>query len=821
MADSKTLKRSDEFLTCLRKSGIVDEPALEAFLRAQYPQGKYPEPKTLATELVQTKLVTSYQAKFLLRGKYKGFLIGGRYRILRLLGQGGMGAVYQAQHLMMNRLVAIKAISREWLMQPEAISRFRREVQAAAQLHHPNIVTAYDAEQSENLHYLVMEYVEGTDLAQLVEERGPLPVQEVCEYIRQAALGLQHAHEHGMIHRDIKPHNLMLTKAGPKAIPTVKILDFGLARFARETDRGQLTAHGVVLGTPDFMAPEQARRFHETDIRSDIYSLGCTLYYLLTGRVPFPEGDAFSKFVQHAMEDPSSFGQNRTDVPLEVTRIFRQMTAKNPADRYQTPAEVARALAPFAAATSPGEAAAPTLATSNAGVPATADLTPTASLAADSGYPPTVNLSRGKNWLPLVAFLSVAVGAILLAIFMLPYLMGVETGEIEIRPPEQEVATEDAQVVLAKGGQVHATLSLQNKPRVEVPVGEYEVSLTNSQGLGLPVKTVRIRAGQCTFVLLRRVARSLELREVRQFTGHREAVACLAITRDGRLAASAGGGTWPNAVFHKGNDHVIRLWEIATGKEVQRFQGHEYVVTHLAFAPDGQHLLSTSADDTMRLWNLETGKEVRRYRLPWVADTWRTSADFSPDGRLIASSGGVAGTIQVFDTEGTATRGVLLGHQRVVSSVRFLPDGQRLLSGAEDNTLRLWHADQKRCLRVYRGHEKGVRQVVLLDQGRRALSASDDQTIRLWDVENGMELRCYRGHRGAVQGLALLPDGKRFLSTSRDGTVRLWEIATGRELGFFAGHQGHLAACVACTPDGQWALSGGSDTIVRIWPLSP
>ncbi|HEV3118238.1 MAG TPA: protein kinase, partial [Gemmataceae bacterium] len=210
-----------------------------------------------------------------------------RYRLLELLGVGGMGAVYKAEHLLMRRLVALKVVNPELIVRPATVERFQREARAAAQLVHPNIVTAFDAEQAGDAHYLVMEYVEGVSLARLVGESGPLAMSQACAYVRQAATGLQHAHERGMVHRDIKPQNLMLTPAGQ-----VKILDFGLARFAmentpallsaaeaqpadtaRQSSSAALTQHGIVMGTPDYIAPEQAKDSHTADIRADIYSL--------------------------------------------------------------------------------------------------------------------------------------------------------------------------------------------------------------------------------------------------------------------------------------------------------------------------------------------------------------------------------------------------------------------------------------------------------------------------------------------------------------------------------------------------------------------
>lgn len=303
-----------------------------------------------------------------------------RYRIVELIGRGGMGNVYRAEHRLMNRPVAIKLINAELVRHPQAVERFRREVQAAARLTHPNIVTAYDAEQAGDTHFLVMEFVAGTDLASIVQTHGPLPVAEACEFIRQAAEGLQHAHEKGMVHRDIKPHNLML------AGTSVRILDFGLAGFATESAvesidsfnrepkacalsntetiaedahasgsrlnesgplqsaTAQLTTLGSVMGTPDYIAPEQARDAHSADVRADIYSLGCTLWFLLTGKPPFEASGVLQKLKAHAELPPPDLTAARRDVPPALAAVVKRMLAKNPNERFQTPAEVATAL---------------------------------------------------------------------------------------------------------------------------------------------------------------------------------------------------------------------------------------------------------------------------------------------------------------------------------------------------------------------------------------------------------------------------------------------------------------------------------------------
>ncbi|MEM7559412.1 MAG: serine/threonine-protein kinase, partial [Planctomycetota bacterium] len=238
-----------------------------------------------------------------------------RYQTESTIGRGGMGRVYRARHRMMDREVALKVIHSEWIRKQEAIDRFRREVKTAASLDHHNIVTAHDAEQAGDLHFLVMEYVDGENLAETVAMNGALPVAKACDFVRQAAEGLQYAHDRGMVHRDIKPQNLMVTKDN-----TIKILDFGLASLAPQTSPseaisedadGKLTIAGSVMGTPDFISPEQAEDARKVDGRSDIYSLGMTLYFLLAGRRPFENGSALDKLKLHAEAEPTPLSELR------------------------------------------------------------------------------------------------------------------------------------------------------------------------------------------------------------------------------------------------------------------------------------------------------------------------------------------------------------------------------------------------------------------------------------------------------------------------------------------------------------------------------
>jgi formylglycine-generating enzyme required for sulfatase activity/tRNA A-37 threonylcarbamoyl transferase component Bud32 len=266
-----------------------------------------------------------------------------RYRIVRKLGQGGMGAVYEAEHKIMERVVAVKVISSGFVDSPAAAERFQREVRAAAKLDHANIVRAYDADHAGSTMLLAMEYVKGRSLAEVVASKGPLPVAYACQCARQVAQGLQHAADSGMVHRDIKPQNLMLTEKG-----VVKILDFGLAKLVSERkSQAGLTGAGMIMGTPEYMAPEQARDTAAADIRADIYSLGCTLFFLLTGRPPFAGGTAIEILTRQVIDAPPRVTDVRPEVPSHLADLIARMLSKDPAERPQTPKEVAKALAPL------------------------------------------------------------------------------------------------------------------------------------------------------------------------------------------------------------------------------------------------------------------------------------------------------------------------------------------------------------------------------------------------------------------------------------------------------------------------------------------
>ena len=334
-----TLSRN-QFLSLLDESGIFSAKDVIAL---QETQNDSPETALdLAKTLVKNKKLNEFQIKMILQHKGDRLVLGD-YLILREIGAGGMGKVYLAEHRRMKRKVALKTLPAKIALDEESIERFQREVQAAAKLTHPNIVTAYDAGEAKGVSYFVMEYVDGINLSDLVKEYGVLQVDVAVNYIIQAAKGLGFAHSEGIIHRDIKPANLLLDLKG-----TVKILDMGLARIDN-IDPGdlpvpQLTESGSVKGTLDYMAPEQAQNTHAADARSDIYSLGCSLYYLLTSRVMYPADSFVKKILAHLEQPIPSIQKQRPEVPDELEAVFHKMVSKDPVDRYDTTAELIEAL---------------------------------------------------------------------------------------------------------------------------------------------------------------------------------------------------------------------------------------------------------------------------------------------------------------------------------------------------------------------------------------------------------------------------------------------------------------------------------------------
>jgi serine/threonine protein kinase len=331
----------DEFLDVIRRSDLIAAERLDAFLAGQDGTSK---PSQLAARMVAAGLITQFHAEQFLRGKWRGFVIG-KYKVLERIGFGGNGTVYLCEHVVVRRRVAIKVLPNSKLDSPTALTRFYREARAAGALDHPHLVKAHDVDEENGVHFLVMDYVDGTNLQDLVSRCGPLDPVRAANCVAQVALGLQAAHDAGLVHRDVKPSNILIDRSG-----VVRVADLGLARFFCDASDPLTLRYdeACVLGTADYVAPEQALNSHDVDGRADIYSLGATFHFLLTGQPLFPDGKAAQKLIAHQVKTPVPVRQLRRDVPEAMEAVLTRMLAKKPEDRYQTPTEVVAALAPWA-----------------------------------------------------------------------------------------------------------------------------------------------------------------------------------------------------------------------------------------------------------------------------------------------------------------------------------------------------------------------------------------------------------------------------------------------------------------------------------------
>jgi WD40 repeat protein len=656
-----------------------------------------------------------------------------------------MGAVYKAEHRLMGRVVALKALHRQLTERPAVVERFRREVQAAAGLSHPNVVAALDADQAGDRHFLVMEYVEGITLARLVHEHGPLPPESACEYARQAALGLQHAHEKGLVHRDVKPANLMLTPEG-----RVKILDFGLARLAPDTDGG-MTAPDTLIGTVDFLAPEQADDPRAADTRADVYSLGCTLYFLLTGHPPFAEGTLVQKLKAHTLREPPPLGAARPDLPPGLEAVIRKMLAKEPARRFRTPEEVAEALAPFA---DPARA--------------------------KDGEPR--RLARRKLTVRLfLAALIAGTAALSFAV----YRVVTDHGELEITTNEPGI-----EVVLERNGETVRVIDLEAQQTLTLRSGEYVVKADR--------KVAPVEVDPSRVVVSRGNKVTVTVRHGLVLIDRFESpapVRCLAVSADEKLAL---GGT---------GDGTIILWTLSRGgglarveghpdpvvpplppgvidaTKPARFEGHRNVVTDLTFTRDARRFLSSSLDGTVRLWDVATRTQIRQYKghdHVGGIDGGVEMARISPDGRSVLT-GCQDKKFRLFDLETGEEKKVLTGHGAAVTCVAFAPDSRRALSGDWVRTVRLWDLDKGLQTRSWVLDDVPHR-VVWLGDGQRFLTCGIGGKLLLWDLDKDTPVRSYDGHDSGVYDVILTADERFVVSAGQDATVRYWDLNSGQEL---------------------------------------
>jgi tRNA A-37 threonylcarbamoyl transferase component Bud32 len=578
--------------------------------------------------------------------------------ILGELGRGGMGIVYKARDLARGRLVAVKVIRKDRLQHAEAVGRFRREAQAAARVAHPNVVRVYESDQAGDHHFLVMEYVDGVTLQRVLEGEVLPPVARVCDWMRQVAQGLAHIAEQGLVHRDIKPANLMLTKAHglqPAGLPPelIKILDLGVAKLYQLADSPvesltTLTHDGAVIGTADFIAPEQLENPRGADIRADLYSLGCTFYALLTGQVPFPGGTLIQKLDRQRYTTPPAVDQLRPDVPAAVVNVVRKLMAKKPTDRYASPAEVVTALEQLARS---GHVSAP------------ARPAPRREARRLTGHREAVwavALSPGGH--------RVLAGGKDRTV----RLWDLGTGR-ELRTfPEQ--AQEVRAVAFAPDGRRALSASGAGLRLWDAETGE---ELARWSGHNDAVKAVaftpdgtRVVSGGDDRTV--RVWDVQSGRELQRFARHSGGVTGVAVSPDGA------------AVLSSGRDQTLWLWSLRNGQEIRRFAVPRGLVLSVAFSPDGTQAVSGHFDTLARLWEVDSGRELRRLQ---GHRQMVSAVAFTPSGGRVLSASQDQ-TLRLWDLESGCELCVFEGHAGGVTCVAVA--GRYAVSGSIDKTLRVW-----------------------------------------------------------------------------------------------------------------------------------
>lgn len=575
------------------------------------------------------------------------------YEVLEELGKGGMGIVYKARQRATGDLVALKVIRKERLGHPDHLSRFRREVLATARLQHPNIVGVIEADLEGPVPYLAMEYVPGVTLQALVDAGGPLPIAQACDFIRQTAVALQHAHEQGLVHRDIKPSNLMaLAPAGlplpPR--PVIKVLDMGVARLFQSAEQDvsltTLTRDGSVIGTPDYIAPEQLENPRGVDVRADLYSLGCTFYFLLTGQVPFPGGSLVQKLDRQRWHAAPSPNQLRKEITPALAAVVRKLMHKAPDDRFQTPGELASALE---ALLRTGELP---------GGHHLAPLVPSRTLTGHTGNIVALAFVDSGRWLVSAS------GDRTLRVW--DTLSGAE-----VRRLGDGKSAAGCLAVVPGTGLVLAGVGVSVRA-YDVETGKEALRLT---GHSDAVRCVAVSADG------KRAVTGSDDRGVRvwdlergtmtlRFSRHTAGVTGLALSPDGKLVLSSS------------RDQSLRLWEAATGREVRSFAVPKGPVLCAAWSPDGKGVYSGHFDTTIRLWDEASGRELRRFN---GHRQMVTGLAFTPKGTLLSASHDQ--TVRLWDAASGGELGSCQGHTGPVLAVAC---GPLIASAGLDLAVRLW-----------------------------------------------------------------------------------------------------------------------------------
>lgn len=772
-----------------------------------------PSPTELARSLVDEGLITRWQADMLLEGKKTFFL--GKYKLLDCIGAGASGAVFKALHSELGRLVAIKILSAEVMRNRQAVARFRKEIQTVAALDDPHIVAAYDAGSVGGVHYLVMEYVEGHDLGCLLKYKGPLPVAFACECIRQAAQGLQYAHEKGMVHRDIKPTNLLLATDPESARPLIKILDLGLARFVSEAisadapgsgrggSDGSLTQFGQFLGTPDYIAPEQAQDTRQADIRSDIFSMGCTLFRLLTGQLPFLGETVAAKIEAREKTDACRLRSLRGDIPVELDAVVARMLAREPRSRYQTPREVAQALAPFtrrsgALPVVPAEVAA----TGGRMSRPPGDETRLDQIFRNLETVETVHAISvshlATRWNRISPRVWLAVGAGLLS--LLATAIAWEWFSIASVVIDWPLNERDGAGLIVDRRSVD--LTNQSTISVRGRAGTRELHLER-EGFEAIDKSLTLHAGErLKFTPVwrptPRTQRKLRWQELQNrmsaieatdvFSGPNVAMRfdLLSFSREHPTTAEAQAARllsvrlrWPLDLVDRAQPTDHDFHHLATTgagnstvKPVGLFGDSRLKfwngVVAIALSSDGRFLAGASRDGTVQVFDMADGRR-RQFIVPSDAPT---AVAFSPAEPMLAIAG-ETGPLTLWNVE-TGTRAAALADG--TAPFAFSPDGSLIAVRSARQEIALWDARSGELRRTLPGHATGfLRGIVFSHAGRMLASYGSDSSVLLWDVGSGQERRRFP----SAQSPLFSPDDAFLAAGATKGDLVLWDTRTG------------------------------------------
>ncbi len=818
----------------LRQGRLLRPAQLEEL--TQQLQQTFTEPRALARALLERGWLTPYQINQLFQGKARELLLGS-YILLERLGEGAVGQVFKARHQHMKRVVGLVVVREDLLTRPGAVEDFYNTLQAVSQLSHPNLVAAYDAGQIGRTHYFAMEHIEGIDLERHVQQSGPMDVALACEYLRQTARGLQHAYERGLRHHALSPADILVVQYLSRRDPgaqeragetqtnldssggaIIKVRNLGLTFHKLAASNGAAAAR--FSSEADFLAPERSSAADEADIRADLYSLGAIGYYLLTGKVPFPGGSVEDKRQRRQQEDPAPVESLRPEVPADVAAIIRRLMARDPEERYQSPAEAATDLATvlgFGPATTqldapPGENGQP------APAPPPAPPPPLETLADLAAAPPPKRSRRlSRRWL----LLNLTGGLLLLGLVAGVLFLLNRQPPADVAGPPPEPTPEDRAAQVLTDLQARAADPTADRDALRDDLLAYQQTQAGSRQALHAAGLLRDLPGPLDQLNAQRIPPSQRVAGqprglVAVLGDHRQRnwTPITSVAYHGKLLAS--GGT----------DGVIRLWDDATWCERAVLRDHSGRINYLEFAPDGRTLASASADRTVRLWDVSLPAPRERAVLKDFKGEVNALA-FSPDGMQLATASSDR-LVRLWDLGDTPPRvqAVLNNHTDNVWTVAFAPDGQTLATGSSDKTVRLWDLRRDEPLEsaVLRDHTALVRSVAFSPDGRTLASGSHDRTIRIWDLDGDepRERSVFRDNVGSIYELAFLPGGQVLASVSQnDANVRLWDLTPPENPRAMA-LLGHPAAVwgARISADGRTLVSGGQDGVLRVWDLT-